>query len=101
MNYILNKLGVQKNSISTKDAQLIEKVGGRMIDLELLVYKIRSGFTVSEAVEDIIVRNVVELRKAAFGDDLEDSKSLPWTRSQAWKIISDLAKKREVSLCCI
>ncbi|KAJ9121916.1 hypothetical protein QFC24_004498 [Naganishia onofrii] len=97
MNYILNKLGVQKNSISTKDAQLIEKVGGRMIDLELLVYKIRSGFTVSEAVEDIIVRNVVELRKAAFGDDLEDSKSLPWTRSQAWKIISDLAKKRETS----
>ncbi|KAJ9114774.1 hypothetical protein QFC22_005650 [Naganishia vaughanmartiniae] len=97
MNYILNKLGVQRNSISSRDVQLIEKVGGRMIDLELLVYKIRSGFTVSEAVEDIIVRNVVELRKAAFGDDLEDSKSLPWTRSQAWKIISDLAKKRETS----
>ena len=68
-----------------------------MIDLELLVYKVRSGFTISEAVEDIIGRNVVELRKAAFGDDMEDSKALPWTRNQAWKIVSELAKKREVS----
>lgn len=97
MNYILNKLGKDRNSISATDAQLIEKVGGRMIDLELLVYKVRSGFSFSEAVEDIIVRNVVELRKAAFGDDLEDSKSMPWTRNQAWKIVSELAKKREVS----
>ena len=97
MNYILNKLGVQRESLSPTDTQLIGKVGGRMIDLELLVYKVRSGFTISEAVEDIIGRNVVELRKAAFGDDMEDSKALPWTRNQAWKIVSELAKKREVS----
>lgn len=98
MNFILNKLGMERNSISPTDSQLIGKVGGRMIDLELLVYKVRSGFSFSEAVEDIIVRNVVELRKAAFGDDLEDSKSMPWTRNQAWKIVSELAKKREVSI---
>ena len=98
MNYILNKLGVQRETLSPTDTQLIGKVGGRMIDLELLVYKVRSGFTISEAVEDIIGRNVVELRKAAFGDDMEDSKALPWTRNQAWKIVSELAKKREVSL---
>jgi hypothetical protein len=99
MNFILNKLGVQRDSMSPTDTQLIGKVGGRMIDLELLVYKVRSGFTISEAVEDIIVRNVVELRKAAFGDDMEDSKGMPWSRNQAWKIVSELAKKREVSPC--
>ncbi|GHJ88128.1 hypothetical protein NliqN6_4530 [Naganishia liquefaciens] len=97
MHYILNKLGVQRESLSPNETQLIGKVGGRMIDLELLVYKVRSGFTISEAVEDIIVRNVVELRKAAFGDDMEDSKALPWSRNQAWKIVSELAKKRETS----
>lgn len=53
--------------------------------------------TLSEAVDDIINRNVIELRKSAFGDDSEDAKSLPWTRAQAWKVVSALAEKGEVS----
>lgn len=54
--------------------------------------------TVRDAVEDIVSRNVVELRKQAFGDDAEDAKSLPWTRSQAWKIVQLLAKHGEVRM---
>jgi len=40
---------------------------------------------------------VIELRKAAFGDDADDAKTLSWTRPQAWKVVNDLAKKQEVS----
>lgn len=61
-----------------------------------LVYKVRSGLAVKEAVDDIITRSVIELRKSAFGDDADDAKTLPWTRPQAWKIVNDLAKKHEV-----
>ena len=64
-----------------------------------LVYKVRTGTSVADAVHDLIYRNVVELRKQAFGDDSEDAKSLPWNRAQAWKVVSDLAKKGEVSTC--
>lgn len=53
--------------------------------------------TLREAVDDIINRNVIELRKSAFGDDSEDAKSLAWTRAQAWKIVSSLAEAGEVS----
>lgn len=62
-----------------------------------LIHKVRAGQRVEEAVEEIIDRGVSELRKKAFGDDEEDSKRLPWTREQAWKIIKLLSKQSEVS----
>ena len=56
----------------------------------------RSGLTVEEAVDDIVVRGVSELRKNAFGDDIEDAKNLPWTREQAWILMKQLSKQPEV-----
>ena len=49
-----------------------------------------------EAVEDIIARSVVELRKNAFGDDIDDAKGLAWTPEQAWKVIKMLSQLQEV-----
>lgn len=86
-----------KDMLSPEDSTQVAKLGGRMIDLETLVYKVRTGSTIPDAVDDIIMRTVVELRKLAFGDDSEDAKNLPWTRAQAWKIVSELAKGKEVS----
>lgn len=56
----------------------------------------QSGLTVEGAVEDIIQRDVGELRKNGFGDDTEDAKGLPWTREQVWHVLRLLAKKAEV-----
>ena len=61
-----------------------------------LIYKVRNGSSIEDAVEDIITRGVGELRKNAFGDDAEDAKDLPWTRAQAWGLMKQLAKEREV-----
>ena len=62
----------------------------------------RSGMSAEEAVDDIIVRGVSELRKNAFGDDVEDAKSLPWSREQAWTLMKQLSKQPEVGVgeCC-
>ena len=49
-----------------------------------------------EAVEDIIARGVVELRKNAFGDDVDDVKGLAWTQEQAWKVIKMLSQSQDV-----
>ena len=54
--------------------------------------------TAEEAVDDIILRGVSELRKNAFGDDAEDAKSLQWTREQAWILMKQLSKQTEVSV---
>lgn len=52
--------------------------------------------SVEEAVGDIIARGVVEIRKNAFGDDVDDAKGLAWTREQAWKVIKTLSQSQEV-----
>jgi hypothetical protein len=51
---------------------------------------------VEEAVEDIIHRGIGELRKNAFGDDVEDAKNLAWSREQAWAVLKQLSKREEV-----
>ncbi len=61
-----------------------------------LIQKVSLGQTVQSAVSDIIARTVVELRKNAFGEDQEDAKALPWSRGQAWTLVSQLAAKSEV-----
>lgn len=87
----------RSGALSPEEQHQVSKLGGRMVDLETLVYKVRTGATVHEAVDDIIGRNTVELRKTAFGDDGEDAKGLQWSRAQAWKVVSELAKAGEVS----
>ena len=61
-----------------------------------MVHKVLNGQTVEGAIEDIITRGVNELRKNGFGDDIEDAKSLPWTREQAWTIVKLLSKQDEI-----
>jgi hypothetical protein len=61
-----------------------------------LIHKVRNGATVEDAVEDIIYREVSEVRKKAFGDDAEDAKNLAWGREQAWSLFKQLSKKTEV-----
>lgn len=51
-----------------------------------------------DAVDDIVRRGVSELRKNAFGDDMEDAKALPWTREQAWAVLKVLSGANEVRL---
>ncbi|KAJ7366501.1 RNA12 protein-domain-containing protein [Mycena albidolilacea] len=74
----------------------VERLGGRATDLENLIHKVRNGATVEDAVEDIIYREVNEVRKKAFGDDAEDAKNLPWGREQAWALFKLLSKNSEI-----
>ncbi|KAJ3728841.1 RNA12 protein-domain-containing protein [Lentinula raphanica] len=82
--------------LTSEDRTYVKRLGGRSVDLESLVNKVRTGMGVKEAVEDIISRGIGELRKNAFGDDAEDAKNLPWTRGQAWTLLNLLSKKAEV-----
>ncbi|RPD65868.1 exonuclease [Lentinus tigrinus ALCF2SS1-7] len=99
LSFVEQKLRDGGMDVKFSQGQLsyIERLGGRASDLESLVHKVRSGMTVEEAVDDIVTRGVSELRKNAFGDDIEDAKSLPWTREQAWILMKQLSKQPEIS----
>lgn len=83
-------------SLDAETAKWVDLLGGRLTDLEALVQKVGLGYTVESAVKDIIARTVIEIRKNAFGDDLEDAKALPWSRGQAWLIVEKLASQGEL-----
>ncbi|KAK7048069.1 mitochondrial escape protein 2 [Favolaschia claudopus] len=74
----------------------VGRLGGRASDLESLIYKVRSGAAVEDAVEEIIIREVNEVSKKAFGDDAENARNLPWSREQAWALFKLLAGRSEV-----
>lgn len=61
-----------------------------------LIHKMRAGQKPLEAVEDIIRQGVSELRKRAFGEDMDDVRSLSWTREQAWVVLRALASRDTV-----
>ncbi|KAG6811871.1 hypothetical protein H0H92_005447 [Tricholoma furcatifolium] len=85
-----------KTNFTPKQVAYVERLGGRASDLEILVHRVRNGLTVEDAVESIIARSVVELRKNAFGDDVDVAKSLPWTREQVWVVLKLLSKREEI-----
>lgn len=82
--------------LDAETAKWVDYLGGRLTDLENLVQKVSLGQSVENAVKDIIARTVVEIRKNTFGDDMEDAKSLPWSRGQAWLVVEQLAEKGEI-----
>lgn len=96
------------------DAEWVDKLGGRLTDLETLLQKVSLGQSVPVAVSDLISRTTIELRKSLFGDgDSGESaggggasiasgsggssggsgQAAPpaWSRSAAWSLIKLLS----------
>lgn len=99
LQYVRQKLaefGKEDLANNTSEAA-IARLGGRLTDLETLIQKMRGGAEVDEAIQDIVQRSAVEITKNCFGDDADEAKSLAWTREQAWYIIKNLAKEKELS----
>jgi hypothetical protein len=61
-----------------------------------VIHKVRNGQTVQVAVEEIIARAVSELRKSAFGDDVDDGQGKHWSQDQAWTVVKALSTEPEV-----
>lgn len=61
-----------------------------------LLHKLRTGQRPTDAVEDIIRQRVSELRKRAFGEDVDDVRNLSWSREQAWAVLRALASRDAV-----
>ncbi|KAI9509964.1 RNA12 protein-domain-containing protein [Russula earlei] len=82
---------------SHEEMEKINYLGGRASDLTRLVHKMRAGQRPIDAVEDIIRQDISELRKRAFGEDADDTRSLLWSREQAWAVFRALASRDTVS----
>ncbi|KAF9921133.1 mitochondrial escape protein 2 [Linnemannia zychae] len=77
--------------------QCVKTIGGRLTDLELFVQKVKSGMSPSDAMNDILFRSVIEVRKNAFDFDSTEKKTLGWTPIQFWAVMKELSVHDVVS----
>jgi hypothetical protein len=87
LEYVSKRLNL--HMISTELEEVLDKLGGRPGDLELLITKMRSGLSPQAALEDIILRTVGELRKLA----LQPEKPQPFSPIQYWAVVEALAPR--------
>ena len=78
----------------------IETLGTRISDLGLFAAKVRAGLSAGAAIQDILLRAIVEIRKyglaqefTAFGGADAKTKR-DWSTSQFWYIVKLLADGR-------
>ncbi|CAG8646474.1 6063_t:CDS:10, partial [Cetraspora pellucida] len=71
-------------------------LGGRLTDLRFFINKIRGGQTPRDALNDLIKKANIEIRKIGFGDDTDDAKTIPWKGIQFWKVMKELARNDRV-----
>ncbi|KAF9576301.1 mitochondrial escape protein 2 [Mortierella alpina] len=74
----------------------VKTIGGRLTDLELFVQKVKAGMGPEDAMNDILGRAVIEVRKSAFDFDNSEKKQ-NWTAIQFWTVMKLLAKADAVS----
>ncbi|EFP80782.2 uncharacterized protein PGTG_06738 [Puccinia graminis f. sp. tritici CRL 75-36-700-3] len=102
LQYVSKRLSTDPNRKSTvlaKDSALIQIVGGRLTDLDLLVQKIESGLDVERAIEEIVRQSMEEIKRKCFvHGDHDQSKLLPWANHQVWDLIKRLSSHDEVPL---
>lgn len=75
---------------------LIAKLGGRLTELDKLIEKIKAGVQLEVAVEEIVMRSVMEIKKKITIDG-ENGDGGKWSRTQVWGLIRALDVRDEVS----
>ncbi|CAI2171431.1 19627_t:CDS:10 [Funneliformis geosporum] len=94
-------ISLVKRHVHDKNLEGLEEavgvLGGRLTDLRLFINKIRSGQKPIDALQDLVAKAIIDVRKLAFGDDNEDATTIPWSGIQFWEIMKKLSKGESVS----
>lgn len=76
---------------------VMELLGGRLTDLEVFLDKVKAGLTVGEALEEMILAAIAEVRRDGLlsnynstSTDAPDQKRAPWTPVQFWYVMKSI-----------
>ncbi|CAK7897700.1 mitochondrial escape protein 2 [[Candida] anglica] len=93
--YVLNQLANSEFKKSAVDACL-EPIGGRMLDLQAFIRRIKSGETPDDALEEMVNQAAEQITtfflNKSNGSDVENN----WNSAQVWAIMKILAEKEEI-----
>ncbi|KAI9348343.1 RNA12 protein-domain-containing protein [Pilaira anomala] len=95
MTYINKQLGNEVDDPALPE--VVAALGGRLTELELLVQKMKMKMDAEAAFEDIVTRNLIDIRKYGFGDTWDDDKKMEWSSIQFWTIVKQLTNKLSIN----
>ncbi|KAF7727906.1 mitochondrial escape protein 2 [Apophysomyces ossiformis] len=96
MSFVTKQLHL--DTVDERLHDIVSALGGRLTELELLVSKMKMNMDAQVAFEDIIQRNLVEIRKYGFGDALDSEQGgMEWSPIQFWEIIKRLAVSKSIN----
>ncbi|CAG8495515.1 4013_t:CDS:2 [Acaulospora colombiana] len=97
---IERSISLVKKHVSIANAKELEDslgaLGGRLTDLRFFISKLQTGLSPKEALDQLVDKATIEIRKLGYGDDTEDSTKMQWTGIQFWSIMKELAQKEYV-----
>ncbi|KAI7856021.1 RNA12 protein-domain-containing protein [Circinella umbellata] len=97
MSFISRQLDT-KELDNEKLHSVVVALGGRLTELELLVQKLKMGRSPSDALEDIVQRTVIEIRKYGFNETADfDEHQMEWNSIQFWEIVKGLSQNKSVN----
>ncbi|ORX62891.1 hypothetical protein DM01DRAFT_1330999 [Hesseltinella vesiculosa] len=86
IEFLTKHLGEENVTQEIRD--IVDAFGGRLTELELFVQKLKLKASPQEAFDDIVQRNVIEIRKYGFGEMVDDEEfNLDWSVVQFWEIV--------------
>ncbi|CAO3589006.1 unnamed protein product [Absidia cylindrospora] len=96
LQFLSHHLGEEQ--ITDELYDIVEALGGRLNELELFVQKLKMNIPPKTAFEDIVQRNVIEIRKYGFGEMVDDEEyDLDWSVIQFWQIVKKLTEVKSLN----
>ncbi|KAI9470931.1 MAG: RNA12 protein-domain-containing protein [Benjaminiella poitrasii] len=95
LSFINKQLGSEVHDPELQD--VVAALGGRLTELELLVQKMKMKMDPRTAFEDIVTRNLIEIRKYGFGDSSDDSYKMEWSATQFWTVVKLLTNNTSIN----
>eukprot|EP00004_Rigifila_ramosa_P024696 TRINITY_DN7236_c0_g1_i3.p2 TRINITY_DN7236_c0_g1~~TRINITY_DN7236_c0_g1_i3.p2 ORF type:complete len:226 (-),score=63.09 TRINITY_DN7236_c0_g1_i3:400-1077(-) len=76
--------------------EALKLIGGRLSDLNALIWRIEAGTAPEVAVEEMVQKAIKRLRLHGLGESQQSSKGMAWTKPQFWWVMERLTEAHEV-----
>ncbi|KAI9027400.1 RNA12 protein-domain-containing protein [Phycomyces nitens] len=94
--FITKQLG--DDVVDDKLTSIVNALGGRLTELELLTAKMKAHMEPEVAFNEIVSRNVIEILKYGLGDiSISQDNRAEWSPSQFWAIVKGLSDKKHMN----
>ena len=97
MDYVLKQLSHSYSSLTKKIDSCIKPLGGRMLDLQAFVRRVKSSEDPDEALKEMIAQASEQITTFFLSSNAAKNSSARWNISQVWAIMKMLSENEQIN----